>query len=198
MMTDLFDKNGNATETHTVRVSGFSPDGEFESTYDVRVLAGTGIPGFSTMSIAPVADDGFAVCWDGKDWNQVEDLRGKTAYKKSDLTSEMIRTLGPLDDEYTLLAPTTPYDKWDGTQWITDAAAQHAIDVTSAEAQKLQLIDQANAYMNSKQWPGKAAMGRLNDTDKAQYNLWLDYLDALDAVKTTSAPDINWPIPPEV
>jgi hypothetical protein len=70
--------------------------------------------------------------------------------------------------------------------------------VLSAEAEKQSLIDQANAYMNSKQWPGKAAMGRLSDADKVQYNAWLDYLDALEAVDTSSAPDIEWPIPPEV
>ncbi|EFN5053815.1 tail fiber assembly protein, partial [Escherichia coli] len=42
------------------------------------------------------------------------------------------------------------------------------------------------------------AIGRLTDDELAQYNLWLDYLDELEAVKTSSAPDINWPTPPEV
>ncbi|MBU2675015.1 tail fiber assembly protein [Hafnia paralvei] len=65
--------------------------------------------------------------------------------------------------------------------------------VADADAQKQALIDQANVYMNSKQWPGKAAMGRLSDAEKAQYNAWLDYLDALEAVDTSSAPYINWP-----
>lgn len=51
--------------------------------------------------------------------------------------------------------------------------------------------------MNSKQWPGKAAMGRLTDSEKAQYNAWLDYLDTLEIVDTSTAPDINWPIPLE-
>ena len=31
----------------------------------------------------------------------------------------------------------------------------------------------------------------------AQYNLWLDYLDALEAVNTSTAPDITWPQQPE-
>lgn len=62
----------------------------------------------------------------------------------------------------------------------------------------ISFIDQANAYMNSKQWPGKAAMGRLTESEKAKYNAWLDYLDALEAVDTSSAPDINWPTPPAV
>ncbi|WXP55184.1 tail fiber assembly protein (plasmid) [Escherichia coli] len=50
--------------------------------------------------------------------------------------------------------------------------------------------------MNSKQWPGKAAIGRLKDDELAQYNLWLDYLDALELVDSSSAPDIEWPTPP--
>ncbi|HAN8704343.1 TPA: tail fiber assembly protein [Escherichia coli] len=69
--------------------------------------------------------------------------------------------------------------------------------IAIANAHLEYLVDQANDYMNSKQWPGKAAMGRLKDTEKEQYNLWLDYLDALEAVDTSSAPDINWPLSPE-
>ncbi|HHC4864808.1 TPA: tail fiber assembly protein, partial [Escherichia albertii] len=67
-----------------------------------------------------------------------------------------------------------------------------------ATAQKQNLIDNANEYMNSKQWPGKAAIGRLKGEELAQYNLWLDYLDALELVDTSSAPDIEWPTPPAV
>ncbi|MBJ9237125.1 tail fiber assembly protein [Citrobacter koseri] len=68
--------------------------------------------------------------------------------------------------------------------------------IADADGEKQQLINEANDYMNSKQWPGKAAMGRLTDSEKAQYNAWLDYLDALEAVDTSSAPDIEWPTPP--
>ncbi|MDS0075867.1 tail fiber assembly protein [Enterobacter hormaechei subsp. hoffmannii] len=68
--------------------------------------------------------------------------------------------------------------------------------VTAAEAQKQLRIDQANEYMNSKQWPGKAAMGRLKDAEKVQYNAWLDYLDELESVDITAAPDITWPKSP--
>lgn len=66
-----------------------------------------------------------------------------------------------------------------------------------AERQKLSLIDAANAYMNNKQWPGKAAIGRLKGDELAQYNLWLDYLDALDVLDTSTAPDITWPEKPQ-
>ncbi|ELV1418887.1 tail fiber assembly protein [Escherichia coli] len=68
--------------------------------------------------------------------------------------------------------------------------------ISSATREKKRRLDDANNYMNNKQWPGKAAIGRLKGEELAQYNLWLDYLDALDAVDPSSAPDIQWPEEP--
>ncbi|HCC3329599.1 TPA: tail fiber assembly protein [Salmonella enterica] len=65
-----------------------------------------------------------------------------------------------------------------------------------AERERQRRINATTDYMNSKQWPGKAAMGRLSGVDKAQYNLWLDYHDALEAVDVSTAPDIKWPNSP--
>ncbi|WP_201285339.1 tail fiber assembly protein, partial [Escherichia coli] len=68
--------------------------------------------------------------------------------------------------------------------------------IEQAESERQLLINHANEYMNSRQWPGKAAIGRLKGDELAQYNLWLDYLDALEAVDTSTAPDITWPATP--
>lgn len=94
------------------------------------------------------------------------------------------------------------YYTWDTDNniWVlSDSAEQQQKEdqISEANNEMNGLIAQANDYMNSKQWPGKAALGRLTDTEKAQYNLWLDYLDDLEAVNTSSAPDIDWPIQPE-
>lgn len=62
---------------------------------------------------------------------------------------------------------------------------------------KLQLVDEANVYINNRQWPGKAAIGRLKDEELVQYHQWLDYLDELEAIDTSTAPDIIWPEKPE-
>lgn len=80
--------------------------------------------------------------------------------------------------------------------WVEPAPLTKKELVDAAEEQKQILISLANDYINSRQWPGKAAIGRLKGEDLAQYNLWLDYLDALEAVDTFSAPNINWPTPP--
>jgi hypothetical protein len=42
--------------------------------------------------------------------------------------------------------------------------------VANANIDKQLRIDQANDYMNSKGIPAKAAMGRLKDSEKEQYN----------------------------
>ena len=83
---------------------------------------------------------------------------------------------------------------WDSdtNEWVISTDAQ----IKLADDEKSRLTQGANDYINSKQWPGKAAMGRLKDTEKAQYNLWLDYLDELEAVDTSTAPDIIWPEAP--
>ncbi|MFP2424297.1 tail fiber assembly protein [Pseudescherichia vulneris] len=80
--------------------------------------------------------------------------------------------------------------------WIDAPPMSYEEVVMSANAHKQALIDQANAYMNNKQWPGKAAIGRLQGDDLAQYNAWLDYLDALDVIDTSEAPDLTWPVSP--
>ncbi|HBE3161876.1 TPA: tail fiber assembly protein [Escherichia coli] len=82
--------------------------------------------------------------------------------------------------------------------WVDIPPQTREEQIASAETKKQQLINQANEYINSKQWPGKASIGRLKGEELAQYNLWLDYLDALELVDTSGAPDIEWPTPPAV
>ncbi|MCJ8722406.1 tail fiber assembly protein, partial [Escherichia coli] len=82
--------------------------------------------------------------------------------------------------------------------WSNLPPLSHEEEVEVADAQRQFRIDEANDYMNSKQWPGKAAIGRLKGEELAQYNSWLDYLDALELVDTSGAPDIEWPTPPAV
>lgn len=80
--------------------------------------------------------------------------------------------------------------------WIDSPPPTHDELVSEANITRQHLIDQANDLMNSKQWPGKAAIGRLKGDELIEYGLWLDYLDALEAVDTSSAPEITWPDPP--
>ena len=82
--------------------------------------------------------------------------------------------------------------------WINSPPPSKEDEVLTAEMKKISLVSEVNTYINTHQWPGKAAIGRLNGEELAQYNSWLDYLDALELVDTSCAPDIEWPTPPAV
>ncbi|EEQ1553681.1 tail fiber assembly protein [Escherichia coli] len=196
-MATGFDKNGNATETHTATVSSFNPvTGEFKTTYEVRILAGTGIPAYSTLTLAPVIQSGFTACWNGVEWVEVTDLRGSTAYNKSDGAAQIIKSLGELDDSLTSLEPSTPYDKWDGEKWVTDTEEQHSAAVDAAEAQRQSLIDAAMASISLIQLKLQAGR-KLKQAETTRLNAVLDYIDAVAATDTSTAPDVIWPELPE-
>lgn len=84
------------------------------------------------------------------------------------------------------------YPAWDDVPPLT-----HGRTTVKRNEKKQALINRVNEYINSKQWR-KAAIGRLKGEELAQYNLWLDYLDARELVDTSGAPDIEWPTPPAV
>ncbi|MEG1112872.1 MAG: tail fiber assembly protein [Hafnia sp.] len=81
--------------------------------------------------------------------------------------------------------------------WVDAPPLTYEESVSIAATQKKMLIVQANEYMNSKQWPGKASLGRLKSDELAQYNAWLDYLDEVEAVDILTAPRMTWPDKPE-
>lgn len=197
-MIPVFDNDGLAIQPGEMRCFYYDGvTGEYTGWSDEFINIGVSMPGNSTH--ADPGDDvvGLVAVFSNDVWERKVDYRGNPVYSTQDGAASVVDYIGEIKEGFTTIAPWTKYDKWDGEKWVTDSEAQHVADAATAEAEKQSRIDQANDYMNSKQWPGKAAMGRLKDTEKEQYNLWLDYLDALEAVDTSSAPDINWPLAPE-
>ncbi|MFP2424718.1 tail fiber assembly protein [Enterobacter ludwigii] len=84
-----------------------------------------------------------------------------------------------------------------GPAWLDNPPLTDEQRKARAEAQKSILTDAANQHMNSRQWPGKASLGRLKGDELVQYGKWLDYLDALADLDTSSPDEIIWPEPPE-
>ncbi|MFV9298583.1 tail fiber assembly protein [Citrobacter amalonaticus] len=198
-MKPVFDENGLAVESGDIRCFYYDPEtGEYSGWSDEFINIGVSMPGNSTNIDPGDEVSGMVAVFNGDAWKQQEDHRGETVFSTADSSRVTVDYIGEIRDGFTTAAPATPYDKWDEGEWITDTDAQQKANIAASEAEKQVRIDRANAYINSKQWPGKAALGRLKDAEKEQYNLWLDYLDALEAVDTSSAPDINWPLAPEV
>ena len=121
-------------------------------------------------------------------------MREKTAYLKDSGAPFVIKTLGELDDAYTLLKPSTPYDKWDGTQWVTDVESQHAADVAVAAQTKSALRSAADAEIEWRQYA--VDKGIATDEESSALDEWNMYRVQLMRIDTSKAPDIEWPATP--
>ncbi|WP_241586401.1 tail fiber assembly protein [Rosenbergiella epipactidis] len=93
------------------------------------------------------------------------------------------------------------YHQWDAIshQWkMTDESAQekHTDNTEAAEKRKSSLLDEASQAISI--WQTKLLLGRkLTDSESAQLSVWLDYIDTVNAIDTSTAPDIEWPVKPE-
>ncbi|ELM3737230.1 tail fiber assembly protein [Edwardsiella piscicida] len=191
----MLDKNGNAINDIVMTVYGFSRnDHEFIGGYDVRLLSGTGIPSDSTILTPPKEISGKTRIFNGSAWEYIDDHRGDTVYSTSTGESSQVTYLGDIKPGYTLIKPSTPYDAWDGTAWVTDLNAQHAANVELAEQKKSFLLSESQEKIGL--WQTELQLGMITDSDKAALIIWMTYIKAVQAVDTSAAPDIAWPPKP--
>lgn len=196
-MLGIFDENGNAVETTLVTVYGYHHQtGEYTGAYDVRVMAGTGIPGFSTLRPAPKVQEREVAVYADSNWSVTPDFRGVTVYSITTAEAAVVDYIGPLHDGYTDIAPATPFDKWNGAEWVADTDVQHAADVAAAEQQKSTLRQSADAEISWRQDAVDAGIATAEEA--AALAEWKTYRVLLMRVDTSKAPYIEWPTLPVV
>ncbi|HBA3011112.1 TPA: tail fiber assembly protein, partial [Escherichia coli] len=157
-----------------------------------------GIPACSCLDAPGTHKAGYAICRsvDLNSWEYVPDHRGETVYSTKTGESKEITAPGDYPENTTTIAPLTPYDKWDGEKWVTDTEAQHSAAVDAAEAQRQSLIDAAMASISLIQLKLQAGR-KLTQAETTRLNAVLDYIDAVTATDTSTAPDVIWPELPE-
>lgn len=198
MAKATLNKNGIATKAGDITVYNFDGKTREYLAESVEFLAvGVGIPANSCTD-APVEEkDGFAVCrkvsLDG--WEYVADHRGETVYDTK--TGQPVDVTAPGDyaNSVTTIAPSTPYDRWNGSEWVTDENAQKNGQVMEAKQKKSVLLTEAQSTISL--WQTELQLGIISDDDKASLIAWMKYIQALNAVDTSTAPDIEWPVKPE-
>ncbi len=159
---------------------------------------GVGIPANSCTDAPGSYKAGYAICRsaDFNSWEYVPDHRGEIVFSTETGESKEIKAPGDYPENTTTIAPLSPYDKWDGEKWVTDTEAQHSAAVDAAEAQRQSLIDAAMASISLIQL--KLQAGRnLTQSETSRLNTVLDYIDAVTATDTSTAPDVIWPELPE-
>lgn len=193
-MTVIFDDAGHATEAGNIRVFHYVAEtGEYWTWSDEFIPVGVSIPGNSTL-IDPGEDiAGHVWVFDGAAWVSKEDHRGETIYSTETGSEVIVKYIGEIKDGFTSSAPVTPYDKWDGTQWVTNADAKHAADVAAAAQKKSALRAIADDEIA---WLQDAVDEGATDEETALLAAWKAYRVQLMRIKTDTAPDIEWPTPP--
>ncbi|HHR5509353.1 TPA: tail fiber assembly protein [Klebsiella oxytoca] len=191
----VFDSNLIATQAGTVQVFHFDMTSrEFIGTEEVYIHVGVGLPAFSCTEEPPVQGE-YQVAVrseDNSSWSVTDDYRGITVYDIQTLASHVITEPGPIPDTVTTSAPSTPYDKWDGSAWVTDADAQHAADVANADIQKKELLAQASADISILH--DAITLNMATDDEKSRLTAFQAYRVLLNRVDTSLAPDIVWPV----
>lgn len=198
MAKATLNKNGIATKAGDITVYNFDDKTREYLSASVEFLAvGVGIPACSCTDAPVDAKDGFAVCrtasLDG--WEYVTDHRGETVYDKQTGQPVDVTGLGDYPASVTTIKPLTPYDRWNGSEWVTDADAQKSVQVLEAEQQKSALLAEAQNTISL--WQTELQLGIISDDDKASLIAWMKYIQALKAVDTSTEPDIEWPVKPE-
>lgn len=181
-------------------ITVFNYDGETREylSSSVEYLAvGVGLPANSCTDSPGESKEGFAIfrTADFTAWEYVADHRGETVYSTETGDAMMVSLPGDYPEGTTTLAPSTPYDTWNGSEWVTDTEAQQAAEVEAAEQQKATLLIEAQATISL--WQTELQLGSISDEDKASLIAWMNYIKAVQAVDTSKAPDITWPDKPE-
>lgn len=196
-MKPVFDENGLATEQGEIRCYYYDAETfEYMGWSDEYINIGVSMPGDSTDINPGDEVAGKVAVFQSGGWVLNEDHRGETVYSTADASASTVDYIGPVKDGYTSVAPSGPYQKWDGKKWITDTDAQHAADVKAADKQKAALLVEAQETISF--WQTELQLGIISEEDKASLIGWMNYIKALKAVKTSTAPEITWPKQPEI
>lgn len=193
------DENGFATEAGFITVYNYNGETREYISSSLEFLPfGIGVPAYSCLDAPGTHKAGYAICrsMDLNSWEYVPDHRGEIIYSTETGESKEITAPGDYPENTTTIAPLTPYDKWDGEKWVTDTEAQHSAAVEAAEAQRQSLIDAAMASISLIQLKLRAGRN-LTQAETARLNAALDYIDAVEATDTSTAPDVIWPELPE-
>lgn len=187
-----------ATKAGEITVYNYdSETREYISASTEYLAVGVGIPAYSCLDAPGTHKAGYAICRsaDLNSWEYVPDHRGEVVYNTETGESKEITAPGDYPENTTTTVPLTPYDKWDGEKWVTDTEAQHASNVSAAEQQKTNLLNAANSKISL--WQTELQLGIISDEDKESLISWIGYIKTVKETDTSTAPDIEWPIPPQ-
>jgi len=188
---------GFATTAGNVVVFNYdSETREILSSTTEYIPVGVGLPANACTDAPPEGKDGFVVCRTIADdsWEYLADHRGETVWNTETGEPVEITLPGGYPAGTTTVAPATPYDAWNGEQWVTDENAKIAADVKNAELKKAELLIMAGAIISPLQDAVELCIA--DNEESNLYNAWRKYRVLLNRVDPLLGPNLVWPEQP--
>lgn len=189
------DKNGLAKSAGTVTIYNFdASSGEFTGSTDEYLAQGVGLPANACILAPPATEAGRVALYRDGSWLVIADHRGETVYSVADGSPVKIAAPGDYPTGTTPLQPNTTYDKWDGSKWVTDFAAQSAAQRQEAEALRKIKIQEVNDITQI--WQIQLTLGTIDNDSKSKLIEWMVYANELQKVDMSLAINDIWPAKP--
>ncbi|ELI9229924.1 tail fiber assembly protein [Yersinia enterocolitica] len=169
---------------------------EYVGESDYYIAPYTGLPA-SCTEIKPLpAKKGYAVIFneETQQWEYVEDHRQTEVYNTQTGEPQTISQLGFLPENTTPLAPTSQFDRWNGTQWIKDTDAEKQYYLTEARQKKSILLEEAKTQIEILK--DSIEFDIATPTAESELVAWRKYRVQLNQLDISAAPDIDWPEQP--
>lgn len=194
MKTTLNDK-GFAVSDGFIHIYNVDPvTGEYLNDSEEFLAQGIGLPAHSFIEPPLEAKEGFVVCRTESGWEYRADYRNSMAYSIESGSQSRVIELGELPANLTFLVPKTPFDLWNGSEWVIDLAAQRQAEIDTAKAEKHQLEQKAKEMIEK--LSDALDLNMALDGDEARLAAWRKYRVLLNQLDINVAPDIAWPLQP--
>ena len=118
---------------------------EFIQELEINEAYGTNLP--FTTTVKPLAKkEGFAVCFDGTEWEYIENNRNTVVYNKETKEESEVDYLGKIKECATISKPEQ-FDIWDysSNSWIEDIKAKRIFEINTQ-------ITEAKQYLADTGW----------------------------------------------
>lgn len=181
-------------QSRTITIYNYRADTlEFIGKGDALIPPYTGLPANCTNNPAPETQPGSVAIFDIKNerWNTIEDHRGETVFSTQTGEPKHITEPGGYPEGFTLIAPESTWQKWNGETWIDDPLAKKNALIEDATMQKAALLKQVTDEISTLQDAVDLNLATDDETERLRKKKI--YRVLLSRVNPSEAPEIIWP-----
>ncbi|QDL33826.1 tail fiber assembly protein [Serratia liquefaciens] len=163
------------------------------------------LPEWAVTVAPPVVEPGQVLLFTDGEWCQLQDMTGKTYYGAYGHSATVPEPYFVLPKGCTFTPPSTPFDTWDGSAWVTDTQAQADAALQDAAQQRQQVVEQAQqqrqtllemADQQIRYLADAIELGMQQDGDAERLTAWKKFRVLVVRIDPEAAPDIDWPVMP--